>query len=125
VTQTLALFSYGTLQLSEVQRGTYGRLLEGRPDTLGGYRLDPLAITDPEVVRLSGKAVHLIARRTGDHSDRIPGVVFQITAAELEATDAYEVDAYARIEETLESGIKAFLYVGPDFLPDVAGARGE
>ena len=60
---TVRLFAYGTLQQREVQMATYGRPLEGTPDVLGGYRLEPLTITDPEVVRLSGKAVHTIARR--------------------------------------------------------------
>ena len=89
---TVRLFSYGTLRQPEVQRATYGRLLEGRPDTLSGYRLAPLTITDPEVVRLSGKAVHTIARRTDDPADRIDGMVFAFTPAELEASDRYEVD---------------------------------
>lgn len=108
------LFSYGTLRQPEVQRATYGRLLEGRPDSLAGYRLVPLAISSAEVMRLSGKAVHAIARRTGRSEDRIEGVVFELSAAELEATDAYEVDAYARREVRLESGLAAFAYVGPD-----------
>ena len=109
---TVALFSYGTLQLREVQLANYGRELDGAPDALVGYRLIPLEITDPEVVRISGKAVHTIAQATGDARDRIPGMVFELTAAELEATDAYEVDAYARVEATLESGRKAWVYVG-------------
>jgi len=111
---TAALFSYGTLQLPEVQRATFGRLLDGRPDALPGYVLAPLAITDPEVVRLSGRAVHSIARRTGDPSHLIPGIVFEIDEAELERCDAYEVDAYARVEAALASGARAFVYVGPD-----------
>jgi gamma-glutamylcyclotransferase (GGCT)/AIG2-like uncharacterized protein YtfP len=110
----LDLFSYGTLRQPEVQRATYGRLLEGRPDTLCGYRLAPLAVSSPEVVRLSGKAVHSIARRTGRTEDRIEGVVFRLTEAELESTDAYEIDAYARREVRLESGLVAFAYVGSD-----------
>src|SRR5689334_1846665 len=104
----IPLFSYGTLQLPEVQRATYGRLLEGRPDVLIGYRLVPLAITSPEVVALSGAPVHMIACRTGDPAERIPGVVYRITPAELEATDDYEGDAYARREIGLESGAAAF-----------------
>ena len=111
---TIALFSYGTLQLPEVQRATYGRLLEGTPDALIGYRLVPLSITSPEVVALSGEPVHMIARRAADGGARIPGVVYRITPAELAATDDYEGDAYARRELTLESGATAFLYVGPD-----------
>jgi hypothetical protein len=97
-----------------VQRATYGRLLDGTADILCGYRLAPLAITDPEVVRISGKAVHSIARRTGEPGDVIPGTVFRLTEAELAATDRYEVDAYARVEVTLASGRRAFAYVGPD-----------
>jgi hypothetical protein len=111
---TVLLFSYGTLQLPEVQRATYGRLLEGRPDVLPRYALAPLAITDPAVVRISGAAVHTIARRTGNDEDRIPGVVFRITSAELQATDRYEADAYARILTRLASGEEAHVYVGPD-----------
>jgi hypothetical protein len=109
------LFSYGTLQLCEVQLATYGRELDGSPDILTSYKLAALKISDPHVVALSGKAIHTIARATRDPADRIPGVVFELTAAELEATDAYEVDVYARIEVTLESGRRAWVYVGPPF----------
>lgn len=108
------LFAYGTLRQRAAQLATYGRLLDGTPDALAGYRLDPLAITDPEVVRLSGKAVHPIARATGDPADRIPGTLFTLTSDELAATDLYEVDAYRRVEEVLVSGARAFLYVGPE-----------
>jgi len=112
VSDEVALFSYGTLQLPAVQRATYGRLLEGEADALPGYRLRPLDISDPEVVRLSGKAVHTIAVVTDDETDRVPGMVFRLTQAELEATDAYEVDAYGRVEARLESGRTAWVYVG-------------
>lgn len=111
---TVRLFAYGTLQQREVQLANYGRPLDGTPDVLGGYRLEPLTITDPEVVRLSGKAVHTIACATGNPADRIPGVVFELTEAELAATDRYEVDVYGRVEVTLDSGTRAFVYVGPD-----------
>jgi gamma-glutamylcyclotransferase (GGCT)/AIG2-like uncharacterized protein YtfP len=111
------LFSYGTLQQPEVQRANYGRLLEGTPDALVGYRLRPLAITSAKVVRLSGKAVHTIASHTGDEADRIHGMLFEIGDDELAATDAYEVDAYARAEVTLQSGARAFVYIAA---PDVA-----
>lgn len=106
------LFSYGTLRQREVQLATYGRELAGQPDSLAGYRLEPLAISDPRVVALSGKAVHHIACATGDPADRIEGTVFELSREELDSTDAYEVDAYARAEVTLESGRKAFVYVG-------------
>lgn len=106
------LFSYGTLQQPEVQQANYGRLLDGAPDALLGYRLEPLAISDPDVLRVSGKVVHSIARPSGNLGDRIVGVRFTLTEAELAATDRYEVDAYARAEVVLESGVRAFVYVG-------------
>jgi hypothetical protein len=108
------LFSYGTLQLRPVQQAIYGRLLDGRKDALAGYRLEPLPIENAEVVRVSGLRVHTIACRTGDPADRIAGMVFALTPAELQLTDAYEVDAYGRIEVELESGKRAHVYVGAD-----------
>ena len=110
---SVSLFSYGTLQQPNVQLATFGRLLEGRPDALPGFASAPLAITDAEVVAISGAAVHTIACRTGNPADLIPGIVFNITPAELEAADAYEVSA-ARIEVGLASGAKAFAYVSAE-----------
>jgi hypothetical protein len=40
-------------------------------------------------------------------------VVFSLSEDELAATDAYEVEAYSRIEVTLESARRAWAYVGP------------
>jgi hypothetical protein len=111
---SIGLFSYGTLQLEPVQRAVFGRLLEGRPDAMVGWALVPLAITDPKVIETSGKAVHTIARRTGNTADRVDGVVYFVSPAELEAADRYEVDAYGRVEVELASGAKAFVYIGAE-----------
>lgn len=105
------LFAYGTLRQPEVQRASFGRLLDGRPDTLPGYRLEPLVIRDEKVVALSGLAVHKAARPTGDPADRVAGTLFRISEAELEAADRYEVDDMVRIEARLESGASAWVYV--------------
>ena len=107
------LFSYGTLQQREVQQSTHGRFLAGSRDVLSGFRLEPLVISDPDVVRLSGKAVHMIARHSGNPDDRVAGLCFRLNDEELAATDRYEVDAYARTEVELESGNRAFVYIGP------------
>ena len=114
---TEALFSYGTLQLREVQVANYGRELAGEPDALRGYRVADIEVESPDVVRLSGKAVHPLARHSGDPADRIDGVVFELSAAELAATDDYEVEPYRRIEVVLESGRTAWAYVGPPLPP--------
>ena len=109
---TIPLFSYGTLQLREVQLATYGRELVGEPDALVGYRLEDLVIDSAHIIGLSGKAIHPLARRTGDRADRVDGVVFLLTDAELEATDDYEVEPYRRVEAVLESGRTTWAYVG-------------
>lgn len=109
---TVCLFSYGTLQQTEVQLGTFGRLLVGEPDLLRGYVLRPLQITDERVVKLSGADVHSIACSSLNPADEVPGVAFEISEAELAAADEYEVDVYGRSEVQLASGRSAFVYVG-------------
>ena len=109
----IPLFSYGTLQQREVQLATYGRLLDGSPDTLLGYRLGVLPDRDRDAVRISGTTTHMVVRRTGDPADRVPGIIFLLTPAELAATDKYEGSDYARAELTLKSGRRAFVYVEP------------
>ncbi|MEB3022593.1 gamma-glutamylcyclotransferase family protein [[Mycobacterium] crassicus] len=111
---TELLFSYGTLQLSEVQRSTFGRELDGRPDAIVGYDLDYVTITDPHVVAVSGSDRHPILRRSDAHDAAVPGTVFAISAAELAAADDYEVDAYRRISVPLRSGARAWVYVFAD-----------
>ncbi|WP_326524255.1 gamma-glutamylcyclotransferase family protein [Sphingomonas sp.] len=108
----LWLFSYGTLRLAEVQQALFGRRLREEADTLPGYRLDTIEIVDETVVGLSGSATHLIVRATGRAADNIGGAALAITATDLPAADAYETDAYRRVEVTLASGRRAFVYVG-------------
>jgi len=108
---TILLFSYGTLQLDSVQMSSFGRLLEGREDTMPGWRKDWLEITDPAVLAASGQRFHPVVRRTDEASDAVEGKVFAITAEELAAADRYEVADYRRIEVTLGSGLRAWVYV--------------
>ena len=104
------LFSYGTLRQEAVQRATFGRVLEGRADSLPGWRLTTLRITDPDVIATSGSAVHpLIA--LGEDGDETPGMVLWVTADELAAADAYEAPQYRRISVRLRSGAEAWVYV--------------
>ncbi|HEX8224002.1 MAG TPA: gamma-glutamylcyclotransferase family protein [Allosphingosinicella sp.] len=111
---TVSLFSYGTLRQAGVQRATFGRLLEGRPDALAGFALSPMTILDPHVIAVSGKDVHTIARPTGDPADRIEGLVLRITAAELDSADRYESGPIRRIAVRLVSGEEAFVYVAAE-----------
>lgn len=105
------LFSYGTLQQGDVQRATFGRLLQGRPDALVGYAQTVLQITDPQVLATSGQTHHPIVQATGRSADRVAGTVFEITDAELAHADAYEVADYQRVRADLASGQQAWVYV--------------
>jgi gamma-glutamylcyclotransferase (GGCT)/AIG2-like uncharacterized protein YtfP len=109
----IPLFSYGTLQLREVQLANYGRELEGSPDALVGYRLAVVPDRDPDAVRISGTKTHFIVQPTGDPGDRVSGVLFLLSAKELARTDRYEGSDYGRAEMTLESGRRAWVYVDP------------
>jgi gamma-glutamylcyclotransferase (GGCT)/AIG2-like uncharacterized protein YtfP len=105
------LFSYGTLQQDNVQLATFGRRLTGVSDALVGYRQSMAAIQDPEVVRTSGKTHHPIVTFTGASEDRVPGMMFEISDAELAHADAYEVADYVRVKAPLASGLEAWVYV--------------
>lgn len=105
------LFTYGTLQLPDVQLDTFGRLVGGDADALPGYRLEWTDIDDERVAELSGLDKHPILRHTGDAHDRVFGRVLTLTAEELDAADEYEVSLYRRASVTLASGLRAWVYV--------------
>ena len=105
------IFSYGTLRQPEVQRELFGRALRAEEDALTGFRIGMVAISNPEVVRMSGSAEHPGLIRTDDPEDRVEGRALAVSGAELAAADAYEAADYVRAPVTLESGRAAFVYL--------------
>ncbi|GAB4222634.1 MAG: hypothetical protein Tsb005_15080 [Gammaproteobacteria bacterium] len=105
------LFSYGTLQIENVQLANFGRKLVAYSDALVGYKIRECLITDPKVISTSGKAVHPIACFTGNPEDVVPGTTFDISYEELQQADKYEVDDYKRVRCRLQSGEQAWVYV--------------
>ena len=105
------LFTYGTLQLTEVQLETFGRTLQGSPDLLVGYRLVQIEIQDQNFVAKSGTANHRNLQFTGDPNDSVPGIVFKVTKQELENSDTYEPTGYQRVLVQLKSGANAWIYL--------------
>jgi len=95
--RTALVFSYGTHRRPEVQRTTFGRELNGRPDAIVGYELDYVTITDPHVIATSGSDRHPILRPTDRPDAAVQGIVFAISDADLAAADDYEVDDYRRV----------------------------
>ena len=104
------LFSYGTLQESEVQLELFGRLLRGESDELVGFVRSTKMIDDPAFVAKSGKAEHAAVIFTGKSEHRVRGMVFELSDAEIEAADHYEPAGYERIKTTLGSGREAWVY---------------
>jgi gamma-glutamylcyclotransferase (GGCT)/AIG2-like uncharacterized protein YtfP len=105
------LFSYGTLQDPAVQQANFGRELTGRADRLPGYATRLVEITDPDVVKVSGRTHHPIIVATDSDDDSVAGTVFEVTDEELAAADTYEVDDYRRELVWLASGVRAWVYV--------------
>lgn len=108
------LFSYGTLQLPYVQMANFGRLLLGSPDTLIGYRIDQVEITDPIVLAQSEQTFHPILLYTGKIFDEVKGTAFAVSELDVERADRYEVEDYQRVAVTLLSGREAWVYVERD-----------
>ena len=105
------LFAYGTLQQSDVQRATFGRLLEGESDALVGFER-------------SISRGHLNVKPTGRSEDRVAGLVYEISDAELAAADRYEERAeFARITGTAASGKQVWLYVDSGSRPELRRPR--
>jgi hypothetical protein len=106
------LFSYGTLQQTNVQLVTFGRLLQGEHDQLPGFELSLVRIEDPKVVSTSGKTHHANVTPNGNSNSRVSGTVFEITTAELAAADEYEKSGrYIRVPATLASGKQTWMYI--------------
>jgi Gamma-glutamyl cyclotransferase, AIG2-like len=105
------LFSYGTLQLEDVQLETFGRKLDGKPDALPGYKLVMITITDEDFVAKSGTANHRSLQFTGNSSDVVEGTVLKLTKKELEQADAYELDGYERVKVQLRTGGSAWVFI--------------
>ena len=104
------LFSYGTLQLPQVQESLFGRLLVGTKEELPRYKVEKLKIRDQAVIEKSGTDMHPILVHTGESADVVAGMVFEITQAELEKADEYEVEDYRRTLAAMHSGTQAWIY---------------
>jgi gamma-glutamylcyclotransferase (GGCT)/AIG2-like uncharacterized protein YtfP len=111
INATENLFTYGTLRDEAVQLATFGRRLEGKPDTLVAYSLKTIEIQDQDFIIKSGTANHRNLQHTGLASDFVEGIVFSVTKEELEQADAYEPAGYKRVLVQLKSGIDAWVYL--------------
>ncbi len=96
-----AVFAYGTLRDPEVQRQLLGREVPAEPDRLFGHRTGTIII---------GGETYPLA--VPDPGSTINGSVLDVTPEELRKMDEYETSAYERRELPLESGRRAWVYLG-------------
>ena len=104
------LFSCGILQLPQVKESLLGKILDGKGEELPGYKVEKLKIKDQAVIEKSGTDMHPILVHTGEPVDAVGRMVFEITQAELEKADEYEVDDYKRTLADMRSGTRAWIY---------------
>ena len=95
------LFTYGTLQDTQVQKYVFGRTLVGNLDELPEYKWIKKAVYDR----------YPLVKPTGNKNDSVKGWVYEISNTELQTCDVYETSAYRRQLLTLTSGKKAWVYV--------------
>ncbi|MBA2657227.1 MAG: gamma-glutamylcyclotransferase [Tatlockia sp.] len=81
--------------------------LWGTIDTLSKFELSELKITDADVIAASGEDVHPIVVYTGEDTDKVKGMVFDVSSDELRQADSYEVSDYKRSKVKLDSGVAA------------------
>lgn len=105
------LFIYGTLQLDQVQRETFGRLIAGEDDALPGFTIDYSDTDEPRVAEPAAAEIHPVLRRTGNPLDKVMGRALRLTEDELDAADEYEAERYRRARVTLASGRPAWVYL--------------
>jgi gamma-glutamylcyclotransferase (GGCT)/AIG2-like uncharacterized protein YtfP len=106
------LFSYGTLQLDSVQLATFSRRLVGVADRLPGYRLTRVPIIDPQRAKVHGTSHYANVVPADTSTAEVSGTLLEINDAELDLVDGYErLDGYSRIQVTVASGRRAWLYV--------------
>jgi hypothetical protein len=93
-----------------VQRTLFGRAVPCTADSLPGFRIEQVAITDPDVIATSGSDSHPILRPGNPH-DVVAGVCLELDDQQLAAADRYEVDDYVRVEASAVSGRSVWVYV--------------
>ena len=93
------LFTYGTLQIPEIQQRVFGRIVGLKSDTLDGFFKTDITLHDG--------TFFIIVEQPGS---QVEGQVIEVTPEELGLIDRYETDAYRRIRVTLNSGDSAWVY---------------
>lgn len=87
------LFACGDFQQAEVQERVFGHRLHGKRDALVGFCREPFV--QPSKVA----------------DERVEGMVFEVTDADLAAADTHEPPNYRRSRVETASGLRALVYL--------------
>lgn len=96
------LFSYGSLQYTNVQSEILGQYLHGVHDALLGYTTESIDIDGVPYLRA-----------IPSKKDTLHGTRYLLSEKELRKIDAYEGASYTRLKKFLQSGIEAWIYIRP------------
>jgi gamma-glutamylcyclotransferase (GGCT)/AIG2-like uncharacterized protein YtfP len=105
------IFSYGTLQQERTQVALFGRVLPGAGDTLTGYKIATIEITDKAFLSKGEDKYQRTLVPSDDKNDTIKGTVLEVSGEELLVADTYEPVNYKRIKVKLASGKEAWIYI--------------
>lgn len=93
------MFAYGTLLHTHVQRSVIGRVIEGAPAQLAGYRKTTLR-----------DGTEVFPNLVPEPDGRVDGRILDVSDAELALIDRYEGDLYARHRVKLTNGTDVWVY---------------
>lgn len=105
------LFSYGTLQQADVQLRLFGKTVTSNADSLLGYRVQTIKITDAAFLSGGESAIQKTLIYTGNSNDQLQGELLHVSKEELHIVDQYEPAGYKREKVMLQSGSEAWVYL--------------
>ena len=106
---TTQLFSYGAFTQEHVHKEVYERRLSGRLDSLPGYRLKLIGVSEHTAGTL--RIEQQPAAVPGDADDIIAGMRYEISEAELAAVEEINRELFDKEWVKLASGEEAWVFV--------------
>ena len=106
---TTQVFSYGAFTQAHVHQAVYERRLNGRLDSLPGYRLKLIDVPEHAVGTL--RVEQQPAAVPGESDDLIAGMRYEISNAELAAVEEVNQEFFDKVWVRLASGEDAWVFV--------------
>ena len=105
------IFNYDASKSNDIRLHNNSNKHNGTKDTLSGYKLHDLNIGKLTSIEQNEVRNQSIAMKSTDHSNKIEGLVFEITGDELIQIDKSKVYDSKRVMETTDLGAEVWVYV--------------